>query len=351
MPNHPPEDRPSSSPTSPPEAARRLASGQMLGNVRLTQLLGQGAMGTVWRGHHLPLDMPVAVKVMRPLSTDNPLHGRQSLQREARLTARLNHPGIVRVLDYLEDHGRPCIVMELVEGTTLGAYLHARGSFPERTALLIGFHLCAALAAAHAAGILHRDIKPSNVLIALDGTLKLTDFGLAQPLAAPMETSPRHILGTPLYMAPEFFTQEHAIDQRCDLYSLGVILYQLMTGSTPFAGSTSEVVQGHVHQAPDLDRIPAGSRPILSCLLEKDAARRIGDALAVREMIRARGRALDEAQSGTDPSVDLFEGEAGGAFATHSAFPSRKLPYASVRHLLAIALALAAAIAAWRLLA
>jgi len=322
----------------------------MLGSVRLTQLLGQGAMGTVWRGHHLPLDMPVAVKVMRPLASDNPLHRSQSLQREARLTARLNHPGIVRVLDYLEDDSRPCIVMELVEGTTLAAYLHARGSFPERTALLIGFHLCGALAAAHAAGILHRDIKPSNVLIALDGTLKLTDFGLAQPLAAPMESHPRHILGTPLYMAPEFFTQHRAIDQRCDLYSLGVILHQLMTGCTPFAGSTSEVIQGHVHHPVDLGRIPEGSRRILACLLEKDPSRRIGDAGAVREMIRARGRTLDEASAGDRRPSDLFEGQADEAFATHPSLPARTLARPAVRYLVAAVTALAAAVALWRLL-
>jgi len=330
---------PPSPPPSRPTAARPLVAGQMLGNVRLTQLLGQGAMGTVWRGHHIPLDIPVAIKVMRPLDLDNPLHHRQSLQREARLTARLNHPGIVRVLDYLEDDRRPCIVMELVEGTTLAAYLHARGSFPERTALLIGFHLCSALAAAHAAGILHRDIKPSNVLIALDGTLKLTDFGLAQPLATPMESSPRHILGTPLYMAPEFFTQPYAIDQRCDLYSLGVVLYQLMTGITPFSGSTSEVIQGHMHRQPDLDRIPTGSRRIVSSLLEKDPSRRSDDARSVQEMIRIRGQSIDTGRPG------FSEDDMAEAFAARTAAPAGTLPY-----LVATAAVLAAALAAWRFL-
>jgi eukaryotic-like serine/threonine-protein kinase len=274
------------------EQLKTLAAGTVLGRIRLVRPLGHGSMGTVWKGQHIPLDLPVAVKVLRNLDPRNPSQHRQYLRREAQLTSRLNHPSIVRVHDYIDDEHLPCIVMELVEGTTLSAYLRSRGSFSERTALLMVFQLSGALAAAHDAGILHRDIKPSNVLITSEGILKLSDFGLAQPLATTAST-PRHILGTPVYMAPEYFSGGSKPDQRCDLYSLGVILYELLTGSAPFEGSTTELIQAHLHSQPDLSRIPPGSRHIVERMLEKDPRKRVASAREVRELLRARGQAID----------------------------------------------------------
>jgi serine/threonine-protein kinase len=268
----------------------------VLGRIRLIAPLGQGSMGVVWKGHHLSLDLPVAVKVVRSLDLSDPTRHRERLRREAQMAARLSHPGIVRVLDFVDDGEFPCLVMELVEGSTLDAYLRARGSFPERTALLMAFHLAGALVAAHEAGILHRDIKPANVLIGADGTLKLSDLGLARPLADSSLTDHRNVMGTPLYMAPELFTRTSQPDPRCDLYSLGVVLYQLMTGAPPFGGSTAQVIHGHLHLGADLGKIPEGSRHILSRLLDKEPRLRVGSARELREMLRARVNQIDSSR-------------------------------------------------------
>jgi len=271
-----------------------LTPGALIGQVRLIAPIGQGSMGVVWKAHHLSLDMPVAVKVLRSLEIGDASRYRERLHREAQLAARLNHPAIVRVLDYIDDPEHPCLVMELVEGTTLDAYLRTRGALSERTALLVGFHLSGALVAAHEAGILHRDIKPSNILLASDSTLKLSDLGLARPLSNSDITDHRHVMGTPLFMAPELFTRSSAPDVRTDLYSMGVVLYQLITGAPPFQGSTAQTIHGHLHVEPDLTAVPVLSRRILSSLLEKEPERRIPTARELREMLRARILQIDE---------------------------------------------------------
>lgn len=289
-----------------------LSPGQVLGRIRLVAPLGQGSMGTVWKAHHLSLDLPVAVKVVRALDLSDPTKHRERLRREAQVAAKLNHPGIVRVLDFMEESGHPCLVMELVEGSTLDAYLKARGSFPERTALLMAFHLAGALAAAHEAGILHRDIKPANILISNDGTLKLSDLGLARPLSDSSLTDHRNVMGTPLFMAPELFTRTTDPDARCDLYSLGVVLYQLLTGAAPFSGSTAQVIHGHLHLNPDLAKIPQRSRHIVSRLLDKEPRLRIGSARELREMLRARVLEIDAEKNPTKTSRSGTRSLSGG---------------------------------------
>lgn len=270
-----------------------LVPGSVIGQVRLIAPIGHGSMGVVWKAHHMSLDMPVAVKVLRRLDMAELGKFRERLHREAQLAARLNHPGIVRVHDFVDDPEHPCLVMELVEGTTLDAYVRERGPMGERTALLVGFHLAGALSAAHEGGVLHRDIKPANILVAADGTLKLSDLGLARPIANSSLTDHRHVMGTPLFMAPELFTRASAPDVRTDLYSLGVVLYQLMAGVPPFPGSTAQVIHGHLHVPPDLSPIPEASRQILSVLLEKEPERRVSTARLLREMLRARILQID----------------------------------------------------------
>lgn len=270
-----------------------LSPGTVIGQVRLIAPIGQGSMGVVWKAHHLSLDLPVAVKVLRSFDLSDAHRYRERLHREAQLAARLNHPGIVRVLDYIDHPEHPCLVMELVDGTTLDAYLRNRGPLSERTALLVGFHLAGALTAAHEAGILHRDIKPANILVATDSTLKLSDLGLARPLADSSLTDHRNVMGTPLFMAPELFTRSSEPDVRTDLYSLGIVLYQLMAGAPPFKGSTAQAIHGHLHIAPDLAPIPEGSRQILTTMLEKDPVRRVPSARILREMLRARIQQID----------------------------------------------------------
>lgn len=275
-----------------------LVPGSVLGQVRLIAPIGQGSMGVVWKAHHLSLDLPVAVKVLRNFDLTDAARFRDRLHREAQLAARVNHPGIVRVLDFVDHPEHPCLVMELVEGITLDTYLRNKGPLTERTALLVGFHLAGALAAAHDAGILHRDVKPANILVASDSTLKLSDLGLARPLANSDMTDHKHVMGTPLFMAPELFTRSSVPDVRSDLYSLGVVLYQLMTGAPPFQGSTAQAIHGHLHVAPDLEPIPELSRHLLSNMLEKDPRKRVGSAHLLREMLRARIIQIDAERSG-----------------------------------------------------
>ncbi len=275
-----------------------LSPGTVIGQVRLIAPIGQGSMGVVWKAHHMSLDLPVAVKVLRSFDLADSHRYRERLHREAQLAARLNHQGIVRVLDYIDHPEHPCLVMELVEGTTLDAYLRHRCPLSERTALLVGFHLAGALTAAHEAGILHRDIKPANILVANDSTLKLSDLGLARPLADSSLTDHRNVMGTPLFMAPELFTRSSEPDVRTDLYSLGVVLYQLMAGAPPFKGSTAQAIHGHLHVAPDLSPIPEGSRQILSTMLEKEPVRRVPSARILREMLRARVVQIDSERQG-----------------------------------------------------
>lgn len=281
-----------------------LTPGAVIGQVRLIAPIGQGMMGVVWKAHHLSLDLPVAAKVLRNPEFADTARYRDRLRREAQLAARLNHPGIVRVLDFVDHHEHPCVVMELVEGTTLDAYLRSRTSLSERTTLLVGYHLASALTTAHEAGILHRDIKPANVLVASDGTLKLSDLGLARPLAESSLTDHRNVMGTPLFMAPELFTRATSPDVRSDLYSLGILLYQLMTGAPPFSGTTAQVIHGHLHVPPDLSVIPERTRHILSSLLAKDPEHRVASARILRETLRERIQQLDaERVRGSEPAT------------------------------------------------
>lgn len=247
---------------------------------RLTAELGQGGMGTVYRAHDELLDRPVAVKLL----TDSNLgsEGRNNLLREAKLTAQLNHPNIVTVYDAGESEGAPFIVMELVEGTSLYQ------SPPEslETTLTLASQICAALEHAHQHKVIHRDLKPENILVGPEGTYKLMDFGLARSITSRL-TSEGIIVGTVFYLAPEQAMGED-IDGRADLYSLGVMLYELTTGQLPFqADDPLAVISQHLHAPvvppsairPDL---PAALEAVILRLLAKDPQARFATAAEVQ---------------------------------------------------------------------
>lgn len=228
----------------------------LLEQFRIDEQIGTGGMGTVYRAHQTTVGRDVAIKVLRPeLARDEQAVFR--FEREARLAISLDHPNLVRVfLSGRLPNGRLYIVMELLEGRSLAEELEENGLLSIERALIIIMKLCAGLGAVHAAGIVHRDIKPENVHLVKRGMdddfVKLVDFGIARVLESegigPTTSQSGRVFGTATYISPEAATGEQT-DQRSDIYSLGVLTYQLLSGELPFVGKTAgAVLMQHVHQ-------------------------------------------------------------------------------------------------------
>ncbi|MFE7788760.1 serine/threonine-protein kinase [Streptomyces sp. NPDC057460] len=217
---------------------------------RLRDAIGRGAMGEVWRAFDETLDRPVAVKLMLTRDADPTAASRFRL--EAQTAGRLNHPHVVGVRDFGEYDNRLFLVMDLIEGDSLAGALAAQGTLPAERVARIAAEAAGGLAAAHRQGIVHRDIKPANLLLDADGTLKIGDFGIARFLDDPGNalTATGQIVGTSLYLAPER-ALGHAAGPASDVYSLGCVLYQLLTGRPPFqADSALAVLHQHLDSAP-----------------------------------------------------------------------------------------------------
>lgn len=213
------------------------------GRYRVDTMIATGGMSAVYRGLDLRLDRPVALKIMESrYAGDQQFLTR--FQREARAVARLNDPGLVAVYDQgAGTPGRqpPYLVMELVEGGTLRELLRERGPMPPHAAAAVLAPVLGGLAVAHAAGLVHRDIKPENVLISDNGEVKIADFGLVRAVADAKITSTSVILGTAAYLSPEQVSTGDA-DPRSDVYAVGILAYELLTGSTPFTGDSALAV-------------------------------------------------------------------------------------------------------------
>jgi len=232
---------PSGDQTAGPPAAPAVLAGRY----ERRQLLGVGGMGQVYQGYDRALDRPVALKLLRPQFAADPVFVARFL-REATAAARLSHANVVAVYDAGSDgqtHQTHFIVMELVRGRTLRQELDEHGPLPTQRAVAIVSAVAAALQAAHAQGLIHRDVKPGNVMLSddgqvgQDGQVKVVDFGIARVADAAPITQTAALLGTPQYLAPEQ-AQGGPPDARWDVYALGVCLYELLTGSPPFAGGT-----------------------------------------------------------------------------------------------------------------
>ncbi len=216
----------------------------LAGKYRIEAFLGEGGMGTVWRARSLLLDVDVAIKVLHREHGDE--HASARLLREARATASLGHPAIVRILDFGEtDAGEPFLVMEFLEGTSLASWIDANGRMAAAEAVRTLLPIADALVLAHAHGVVHRDVKPDNILLVPDGEgtylPKILDFGIAKLLeteSGRVITQAGAILGSLEYMSPEQAEGKLEVGEQTDVWALSVVLYELLTGTRPFAGST-----------------------------------------------------------------------------------------------------------------
>jgi serine/threonine-protein kinase len=268
----------------------------------LLETVGRGAMGVVWRARDNERGKIVAIKLLRGVHDDDPEYV-QRFAREVELACRVKSPNIARVRGYGQRQGVPFVVLEYVSGRSLRARLAEDGPYPPAEARALIAQVAEALAAVHAAGIVHRDVKASNVLLTDDGVAKLTDFGIARAAESSGPTRVGSLVGTPAYMAPE-----GPVDTRSDLYSLGVLFYELLTGVVPFGGTNyQEVILAHVRQNPDLTQVPASERGLAGWLLSKNPSERPQSAQLLLDSMRSEDLTSGGNAAGgpwTKPAVD-----------------------------------------------
>ncbi len=292
-------DDPGRPPVAPP-ASGRIPGYEVLGE------LGRGAMGVVYKARQVSLDRLVALKMIRP---EAPAEGEEiaRFRSEALAVATLQHPNVVQIYDVGEHDGRPFLSLEYVDGGTL-AHKAAGRPMPVRQAAQVVEGLARGVHAAHRRGVIHRDLKPSNVLLTADGTPKVTDFGIAKRLAGGAgHTRAGTIMGTPCYMSPEqAIGRTHEIGPATDVWALGVILYELLTGRPPFRGDSAiDILQKVKLEEPMPPgrlrfQLPRSLETICLTCLHKDANRRYPSALALADDLRAflEGRPISARPAG-----------------------------------------------------
>ena len=279
---------------------------------RLEELIATGGMGEVWRARDELLDRDVAVKVLkREYAEDATFIER--FRAEARHAAGLAHPGIASVFDYGEAEGMSYLVMELVRGDPLSALIATEVRLsPERTLDVVA-QAARALEAAHQGGVIHRDVKPGNILVCPDGTVKITDFGIARAADAVPLTKTGTVMGTAHYLSPEQ-ANGGAVTYASDVYSLGVVAYECLSGHRPFDGDTPvAIAMGHLYEDPVAlpEDVPETVSGLVARAMAKDPAERFPSAAAFAQ-------AADAVQSGVDAPTQAMATAAGGGGASHT---------------------------------
>ena len=263
---------------------------------QLQDPIGRGGMATIYRGHDTRMDRVVAVKVLREVYSTDPKFVTR-FQREAKAASALQHPNIVQVYDYGQSDGNYFIVMELIEGTDLRRYLRSRGILAVDRAIIIAHDVALGLGAAHRRGIVHRDVKPQNILVGRDGSIKLTDFGIAsvyKDINAERLTTTGMTLGTVQYYAPEQ-AQGEIVNPAADVYALGIVMYEMLTGRTPFDGDTPvAVAMQHIQDMPTPPSqlnpgIPPALEEIIMRCLEKVPEMRYRDGSSLARALELLG--------------------------------------------------------------
>ena len=309
--------------------------GQRFGRYRIEEEIGAGGMGVVYRAYDEKLERDLAIKVLTPGALNDEA-ARKRFRNEARVLSRLNHPCIQTIHDFDCFEGQDYLVSELVPGLSLDAHLRS-GALPEKEVVHLGFQLAQGLAAAHMAGVLHRDLKPANLRVTIDGRLKILDFGLATlsrdavltlSTTQTMATAPSGIAGTLPYMSPEQLLGEE-VDHRSDIYSSGVVLFELATQRLPFNDSlVPKLTNAILHQAPPA---PSTLVPKLSVELERIVLKCLEKDPELRY------------QSAKELATDLRRLEAASSTVTVALPPQKRLPVlgaAAVGALIVVALLL-----------
>ncbi|MGE3272082.1 MAG: protein kinase, partial [Chloroflexota bacterium] len=266
--------------------------GRVLGHYELVARLGAGGMGAVYRGVHQTLQQPRAVKILRPdLANEPDVVAR--FRREAMIAASLRHPHIVLIYDVAEDQDIHYIVMDLLVGGSLRDVIRSSAPLPFARAMHLLGQLASSLDYAHGRGVIHRDIKPGNVMVSADDEVTLVDFGIARAADEARLTRSGTVVGTAEYMAPESFTSEGS-EKSSDLYALGIIAYELLTGHAPFRGNPTAVSYAQVNTPPPPARtffadVPEAVEAVLLKQLAKGPAERFPDATSFVEALKAAG--------------------------------------------------------------
>jgi len=316
-----------------PWPAARGAHPTRLGKYELLGIVGEGAMGTVYHALDPMLQRSVAVKAIHPhllREADSDLSIAERFRNEAQAAARLSHPGIVPIYEYGEDGGTAFIAMEYVRGLTLSRYLAACDPLPEDDVLSVAVQVLEALHHAHEQGVWHRDIKPGNLMVTAEGSVKITDFGIARLASSALLPASPHtelLVGSPGYIAPERYAGA-APDRRVDVFSCGVLLYQLLAGEPPFVGSASEVMFQVMHRdPPPPSRAAAGqgvgrilAHPKYDAVVFKALARRPADryasTLELRDALLWVARRPVSRRLKTSPQQQVWIGEGGSGSAS-----------------------------------
>src|SRR5947199_311514 len=260
-------------PTSGAQNRRNVIGTLIRGRYRLEERIGSGGMSTVYRAFDDTLERWVAIKLLHHSLEDDPLQ-LERFRREARTVARLSHPHVVTVIDAGEDDGHPFIVFEYVPGETLKALIRRGGPLPVVEAVAYAIEIGRALSAAHTERLVHRDVKPQNVLIDPDGRAKVTDFGISRSLDADGLTATGRVLGTTDYVSPEQALGE-GVNEQSDVYSLGICLFEMLTGEVPFtADSQVGVAMKHVRDPlPDVQALRPEMSARLAAIVERSTSK------------------------------------------------------------------------------